>query len=209
MRFVGDIHGNFNDYSRSTVNDCKESIQVGDFGIGFASDYWHVKVTDWQKENPGHKFIRGNHDDPARSKAMPNYIKDGLIQDDMMFVGGAFSIDRSYRVKDVSWWEDEELSYDEFSSIVDTYQTVKPNIMITHDCPQIVADDMFFKSGFCLGKQIKTITGQALEVMFRIHQPKLWIFGHYHVTMQKKIGNTIFVCVGAEDFVDINLEDFR
>ena len=210
MRFIGDIHGAFNDYANFYTVGADESIQVGDFGIGFGSDFWHSKIEDWQIQNPKHQFIRGNHDDPEKCATMPGYIKDGYVKDDMMFVGGAYSIDKHIRLaNDWPWWENEQLSYREFEQIMDIYSVVKPNIMITHDCPQFAARHLFFDSGLCRGKQEPTITGQALEAMFRIHQPKLWIFGHYHIPMDRRLANTTFICVADNNYADINLEDFR
>jgi len=210
MRFIGDIHGNVEFYRTFLTVGCDESIQVGDFGIGFHGDYWHEKVAEWQKANPAHKFIRGNHDDPARVKTMPGYIKDGSVINTMMLVGGAYSIDKEVRLaNNWKWWEDEQLSYSRFQTVIDTYAITQPSVMVTHDCPHSVAKQMFFDTGMCMGKQVPTITGQALDAMFSIHQPKLWVFGHYHTTMQVKIGNTIFACVGADDYLDFNLEDFE
>lgn len=50
---------------------------------------------------------------------------------------------------------------------------------------------------------IATRTSTALQAMLDIHQPKEWIFGHYHYTLQFQIANeagemlrTKFTCVG-------------
>jgi Icc-related predicted phosphoesterase len=209
--FIGDIHGNFDYYSKYLIADSKRSIQVGDFGIGFAGAHWHDKVSDWMIDNPNHQFIRGNHDDPARCKTMPNYIADGTVQDDMMFIGGAWSIDQAYRTPGVSWWEDEELSIEQFNTLIDVYATVRPNIMVTHDGPMAATDHMFIKSGLAMfsGKLIPTRTGQALQAMFEIHQPSLWVYGHWHTTARAMIGRTEFVCVGENDVFDVTLDDYR
>ena len=48
MRIIGDIHGDLNAY-KAILEDCTtESVQIGDFGIGFARDYWHDKLAEWQ-----------------------------------------------------------------------------------------------------------------------------------------------------------------
>ena len=73
-------------------------------GLGFSGVYLpHDEVMN-------HKFIRGNHDDPQACREHPYWIKDGLIENDIMYIGGAWSIDREYRTEGVSWWRDEELS---------------------------------------------------------------------------------------------------
>lgn len=210
-RIVGDIHGQFHDYSIFTLNNCERSIQVGDFGIGFAGPYWHDKVTSFQETNPGHRFIRGNHDNPEKCKTMPGYIADGKIENDVMFIGGAWSIDQAWRTESIDWWADEELTIQELNSLVDVYSIVRPRIMITHDAPTDVTFEMFVQTGLAIGgsnsKKIRTRTGQALQAMFEIHQPDFWFFGHWHHTMAYSVGKTCFVCLGELDYIDVDLSD--
>jgi hypothetical protein len=217
-RIVGDIHGKFNDYTFFSLGQGRTrhngdapppecSIQIGDFGMGFYKDYWHDMVADWQTRNPGHRFIRGNHDDPARCKLMPGYIADGMVEGDVMYLGGAWSIDHAHRTEGVSWWRDEELSVMEFDRLLKVYQEVKPRVMITHDCPTSVAWDMFISRGDSIGgkKQVKTRTGEYLEWMWGIHKPELWFFGHWHQTRNINLMGTEFQCLGELDYVDVEL----
>lgn len=209
-RLIGDIHGRIYDYQSYSISDFKgPTIQVGDFGIGFAGPYWHESVAAWQQSNPQHRFIRGNHDNLSKCKSMPGFIKDGTIENDVMFIGGAYSIDVARRTEGVDWWRDEELSVAELSILVDVYASVKPRVMITHDAPTDVTEKMFILSGLAIGgmsaKKINTRTGQALQAMFDIHQPDEWYFGHWHHTMQYKYGRTIFQCIGELDYVDVEL----
>jgi hypothetical protein len=215
-RIIGDIHGKFYDYEvhclkmgfrHNTDHVPERSIQVGDFGIGFYSDYWHSEVGHWQNDNPTHRFIRGNHDDPAKCKTMPGYIEDGTIEDDVMYIGGAWSIDHAWRTPGVDWWADEELSYEELDKLISKFGQVKPRVVISHDCPTSVAYEMFLSKGLGLAgaPQIKTRTGEALQAMFELHQPELHIFGHWHNTREMTISGTKFVCLGELDFIDVEL----
>lgn len=213
VRFVGDIHGKTDDYkSYSLAGDGYDmSVQVGDFGFGFFSVQKTQFLEEWQLENPKHKFIRGNHDSPAICKKMPGYINDGQILNDMMFVGGAWSIDHYRRTEGVSWWRDEELSVEELNRMVDIYDVTRPEIMVTHDAPSDISYEMFVLSGLApnLGKRIYTRTGQALQAMFEIHQPKFWVFGHWHHDLEYVSNGTHFVCVGELGYVDIDTENFE
>ncbi len=214
VRIVGDIHGKIYDYrSYALVTGVRGrqivqpeySVQVGDFGIGFFSPFWHDKEVEWQKQHPQHRFIRGNHDDPALCKTMPGYIEDGTVEGDVMFVGGAWSIDYDWRTPGIDWWPDEELSYEELDKLITKFGQVKPRVMITHDCPTEVAWEMFLSKGLGLGdnKQIKTRTGEALQAMFDIHKPELWVYGHWHNTRRANIKGTVFQCLGELDFIDV------
>lgn len=217
-RIVGDIHGDFNEYSFYNLGvgrtrhmgdhvPPEHSIQVGDFGIGFYSEYWHDSVAEWQLANPGHRFIRGNHDDPVKCRLMPGYIPDGTVEGDVMYIGGAWSIDHAMRTEGLDWWRDEELSVMEFDRIAKIYEETKPRVMITHDCPTSVAWEMFLSKGLGLAgaPQIKTRTGEYLQFMFEMHQPELWFFGHWHNTRTMEINGTKFHCLGEHDYVDIDL----
>lgn len=220
-RLVGDIHGMFNDYKfyslgigRSLKKDehYERSIQIGDFGLGFGSAQRDTNINEWMKENPQHRFIRGNHDNPAVCKNMAGYIADGTVENDVMFIGGAWSIDNPNappgwykRTENVDWWKDEECSVEEFERILSIYEVVKPRVMITHDCPHNIAGEMFWGAGLLKGPRYNTRTGDFLQTLFELHQPEEWYFGHWHFTMKYKSGRTIFQCIGELDYVDIGL----
>lgn len=220
-RLVGDIHGMINDYrfyslgiGRSLKKDevFERSIQIGDYGLGFGKPERDARINEWMKENPQHRFIRGNHDNPAVVKTMAGYIPDGTVEGDVMFIGGAWSIDNPdappgwyKRTKDVNWWEDEECSEEEFARILDTYMQVKPRVMITHDCPHKIAGEMFWGSGLLKGPRYENRTGNFLQKLFDMHQPEEWYFGHWHFTMKHISGRTTFQCIGELDVVDVDL----
>lgn len=210
-RIIGDIHGDFFSYQMA-LSGIDQSIQLGDFFIGLGgNDYWHERINDFHSQNPGHRFIRGNHDDPARCKnEMVGWIPDGTIEGDTMLVGGAFSIDHFRRQAGVNWWEDEELSIEELYRLINLYAQAKPRIMITHDAPISVSEAMFVKTGLAIGKRnakaLPTYTGYALETMWSIHKPEIWMFGHWHHTTEFDAFGTHFHCLGLNDYVDFDLE---
>ena len=212
-RLIGDIHGEWELYHQTATDainfgGCERTIQVGDFGVGFSGPYWHDRADEFHWDGT-HRFIRGNHDDPTRCKKMAGWIHDGRIEDDVMFIGGAWSIDQAFRTEGVSWWQDEELSIEEFYRLIDVYDQVRPRVMITHDCPGDVSTEMFIQSGLALfkgnAKSIPTRTSIAFNTMLAIHQPEEWYFGHWHHSMKYKYGRTMFQCLGIHDYVDVEL----
>lgn len=212
-RLIGDIHGDFYSYRAQAIGDfAGPTIQVGDFGIGFGQgDYWHESVNDFHVKGK-HRFIRGNHDNPARCRDMSGWITDGTVEDDVMFIGGAWSIDNPVappgwyrRTAGVDWWDDEECSDEQFEDMLDSYDFCRPRVMITHDCPHNIAGDMFWGSGFLRGPRYNTRTGDFLQKLLDIHQPEEWYFGHWHKTMQHRHGRTQFHCIGILDYVDVEL----
>lgn len=194
-RLIGDIHGDMQAYS-NIISGCDRSIQVGDFGQGFITHSLAV---------PGkHEYIRGNHDDPFRCKMDAAWIPDGTIENDVMFVGGAWSIDWAYRIPGLTWWEDEECSVAALQHFIDKYLEVRPRVMITHECPDNIAGIMCSS----LGKtkyDIPSRTRDAFEIMWNHHKPEYWIFGHWHVDWRKEIEGTQFVCLDINEYMDIEL----
>ena len=197
--FIGDIHGNTqlvtkigNRYRDDNV------IQIGDFGIGFTNDPEHLP-----KLPANCRFIRGNHDDPSLCKKHPQWVKDGHTEitpngTKMMFVGGAWSIDWRLRTPGVSWWEDEQLSYSELNDMVDQYLSFKPDVMITHDAPQSVAQQMFLTGTH--KPLYPSRTSMAFDSMFESHKPMHWLFGHWHLSMTADILGTQFRCINTDSF---------
>lgn len=209
-RYIGDVHGLKNDLSLVLYNipdDVTSVVQVGDMGVGFGQgDYWHESLEDMLNSVNG-RFIRGNHDNPSECKQMVTWIKDGLVENDIMYIGGAWSIDYQWRTQGHDLWDDEELSYDRFTQLASVYETVKPRVMVTHDCPLSVSNELFIETGKSFsGKQFKTRTGAALDTMFSAHQPELWIFGHWHRDTDKVINGTRFICLNEMSYIDVDNE---
>lgn len=202
FRLIGDIHGKFKNYL-SLINESPyPTIQVGDYGLGF---YPHVDkgLYEVMKNNIHHRFIRGNHDNLAVCKTFPNYIPDGTVEGNMMFVGGAKSIDRGPERQGIDYWGDEEVSYQEMNSIIDLYEKIKPEIMITHDCPNSVVEPLNFMRHNFTKTNKGSQTRQAFDVMLTIHRPKIWVFGHWHISVDRLIHGTRFICLNELEYVDI------
>lgn len=205
-RFIGDVHGKFRQYEK-IISDAKSppSIQVGDLGIGFkrligevvhySSNPSFDKMTLYNA-----RFIRGNHDNPEVCQRHACYIPDGTIIKNMMFIGGAFSIDRSLRTEGLDWWADEELSIEKLNRLVDVYEKEKPEVMVTHECPESVSNLLVSKKW-----DISSRTRQAFESMFYKHKPKLWIFGHWHVSFDYIMEGTRFICLDELEYKDIDI----
>lgn len=186
MRYIGDIHGKVDRYLPLTQG--VDSIQVGDFGMGF------MPTPDLPTNA---RFIRGNHDSPDICRQHPNWIPDGTVEGDTMFIGGAWSIDREYRTEGVSWWADEELSIAELDQMIDLALKARPRVMVTHDCPMDVIQPLF--GAHPIGNR----TQQALNSIWQLCQPELWIFGHWHQNRDITIRGTRFICLAELAWIDL------
>lgn len=206
ITIIGDVHGYTKSYQkwlRDNLDPEHRSIQIGDMGLGFPGVGLPAPGTP--AVGPSHKFFRGNHDAPAKCRQHPNYLGDyGYLEQDKLFwVAGAFSIDKMWRVEDVSWWADEELSYPELEKAIDLYLQVKPRFVLSHDCPEKASQTLLYSmSGDYFAAKAECITSrtcQALQAMLNLHQPEKWIFGHYHVDKTFTVPGytTEFICVGG------------
>lgn len=184
ITIIGDVHGLVSEYKKITDN-CDKSIQLGD--MNFDYDFFSKKNI-----NTNHKFLCGNHDCPDKAKLCPNNLglfgKIDLEGKNGYFVSGALSIDKHMRTVGYDWFENEQLSYEQMTEAIADYQNVKPDIVLSHDCPLTIRREVW-------GYNDRNLTCMGLEMMFSIHRPKLWVFGHMHRTLDIKIENTRFICL--------------
>lgn len=197
---IGDIHGSTHTYQKfiERLPAGQRTVQIGDMGIGF-------KGVGLSKMSENHTWFRGNHDDPTKCRKNPNYRGDfGYDPNTGIFhVAGAWSIDRAYRTEGISWWADEELSYEELDAAVELYRFTHPRFILSHEAPAKAANTLlqsmcgayFAAKGECANSR----TGQALQIMLDYHSPEQWVFGHYHLDKEFYTPGfeTQFHCVGG------------
>jgi Calcineurin-like phosphoesterase len=195
--FVGDVHTKVKQFGQlldKLLTPGALVFQLGDMGLGFGS-------TVLPKQPPQFRWIRGNHDDPAKCRAHPNYLGDYgyVLPLRLFYVAGAFSIDWEWRQEYMKvagsplWWPDEELSEIELGEAEVLYRKSKPEIMVSHECPSSVATALLLGLNV-KGERAHSRTAQALQRMLEAHQPKHWVFGHYHVDRTMVLDGTVFRC---------------
>lgn len=208
LRVIGDVHGKFKPY-RNIIRDVPFSIQVGDMGVGFmgfrGGELRSLTNPPYDAMAEGrHLFIRGNHDNPDVCRRQKHWIPDGSVVDGVYCLGGAVSIDRAYRTEGLDWWADEECSYAALERMIDDYALIKPEVVITHDCPDSIAGEIL--ASFRKGRiEDGSRTRVALERMLAIHQPRHWLFGHWHESLSFVLGRTRFQCLNELEFTDIEI----
>ena len=191
MLFIGDTHGKFRPLRKICAAVApKKCIQLGDMGLGFGMDYDFPNCENLS-------FIRGNHDSPKVCRNTSSFLGDFgyLEKEDIFFVSGAFSVDKRFRTIGRDWWEDEELSYEQWERVHKLYEEHKPKIVITHGCPYRMI------SSIC-GNPIRSITATGLDALLNIHQPEIWVFAHFHIFKTITEEKTLFVALGELDVWD-------
>jgi hypothetical protein len=139
------------------------------------------------------------------SRMPPNALGDyGLWQvpdtdHKIFYVRGAWSIDGEYRrrqqaASDGIWWYPrEQMSVPECNAAIEFYEKEKPEVVVSHAAPTMILKNL--RLVFSGGEIIATNTGRMLDLMWKIHQPKLWVFAHYHQFWEGVIDKTHFICL--------------
>jgi hypothetical protein len=134
----------------------------------------------------------------------PNYLGDygwwkipGLSDGKkLFFIRGGWSIDgRIRRRNNWGWWPREQMSKKECERAIAYYEQEKPDFVVTHTCPFDLMKKMTL--GWS-GLPIPNATNRMLNLMFESHQPKLWVFGHFHQMFKHQLGKTTFI--GVNEF---------
>ena len=167
--FIGDVHGNLiHCLKTSEKNPDATIVQIGDYGVGF------IPLDVFMRLPKNFKFFPGNHDCRTLCHNLPHCLGDyGDVDGKFFFVSGADSIDKDQRVEGVSWWADEELTYKQAEHAFDLWVKSKAQVLVSHDCPQMIAqyNHLIYDS---------TLTRQLLNRMIEARKPKIIIYGHHH-----------------------------
>jgi predicted phosphodiesterase len=203
IRIISDVHGQgwlHKDMLSNRYGHFDYSVQIGD--LGFKYDY--LKDLD----SNVHKFFGGNHDNYNLINNVPHNLGDfGQLKfgdtsfNDVFFMRGAYSIDKSSRIEGLSWWPEEEMSYSTLKKCIKEYKDVRPKYVLSHTCPGFLVSYLIGANRALLN----TKTNEAMDQMFDVHQPQLWVFGHFHMNFMKIVGNTTFLCLKDDTFMDLEI----
>lgn len=157
----GDIHGDFEPlvFKMCMQYDMHDTLVIvaGDCGFGFhAEGYYEQVYRRVQKRLSEHNcwvaMVRGNHDDSAyfaeekmtheRFRTMPDYSVVSACGHQILCVGGAISIDRSFRLAEMRrhpdkqyYWPNEPTRYDAMLVEELAATGVKIDTVVTHTAP--------------------------------------------------------------------------
>jgi predicted phosphodiesterase len=205
IALAGDWHAN-TAWARRAIDHAHQLgaqhiVHLGDFGYDFDPGYL-IRVNDALFANDLHLwFIDGNHENFNKLNRYP-------IEDDgrrhltsrihhlprgyrwewhgvrFLAVGGAHSVDRPFRVTDLSWWPQEWLTDDDIANAINGGPV---DVLISHDCPTGV--DIPGLDGNPHGfPELEIMRAnehrQRLATIVAHTKPKMIYHGHYHVAYQ-------------------------
>lgn len=205
---IGDTHADAtfvaNIHRAIKPDDVDVIVQLGDFGFTFPDSLLH-SIYAWLDKEPGRLWywIDGNHDE---HNYIQNVIMDGESGDfpishfhermfycprgsvamignkKALFVGGAYSIDKRYRVPDISWWSQEMITHADVDHALENVHRVGGaiDVMFTHDSPnhRWLVNELS-AHGYKVDQDSYANRMNLTSIVERVH-PKVLYHGHYH-----------------------------
>ncbi|MBP5092092.1 MAG: metallophosphoesterase [Bacilli bacterium] len=195
---TGDTHG-LVDFGRlvtyfSTRHVSRDDILIilGDAGIvwneetPYAPYYEELGLTIY--------YIDGNHENFFLLNKLPIVERNGarmhrvsehifhILRGEVLHLGGysflclggATSIDKAYRIEGISYWREENISYEDMENVFNNLEKEGDHFdfVLTHCAPTSVIRHMFQYEGDGDTKILETL---AMRISYND-----WLFGHYH-----------------------------
>ena len=198
----------FKNYDKEIQKDPNTAVIIlGDAGLNWTLDEYDAQIKN--SLNKHYSFtiycVRGNHEArPQNVEGMHliydedvhgevyiqdkwpkiKYFKDFglyLINDlEVAVIGGAYSVDKWYRLKSgFRWFEDEQLTDEEMIAATAELTGMEVDIVLTHTCPISWVPRDLFLSGIDQSN-VDNSMELFLEEIAKCFGWKVWLFGHYH-----------------------------
>lgn len=109
----------------------------------------------------------------------------------VLVIGGAYSIDKNYRLMNGrKWFKDEQLTAIEKDSILDNLKGKKVDVILSHTCPRKYEPTEVFMKGIDQSLIDKSMEDFLDRIEDEVSYDK-WYCGHYHT--EKKIDKLEFM----------------
>ena len=205
---TGDMHREF--YRLHDIEKNKDNMLIilGDAGINYYLDE-RDKLLKEQLNSYNIKLfcVQGNHEERPKNistykeidmfggkvyieEEYPNLIfaKNGELYDidnkKALVIGGAYSVDKNYRIiYGHPWFKDEQLSKEEKDNILNKYKNEHIDIILSHTCPLKYEPTEVFMKGIDQSDVDKSMEQFLNKVEESINYDK-WYCGHYHTEKQ-------------------------
>lgn len=205
---TGDTHREF--YRLHDIEKNKDNMLIilGDAGINYYLDE-RDKMLKEQLNSYNIKLfcVQGNHEERPENistykevdmfggkvfieEEYPNLIfaKNGELYEidnkKVLLIGGAYSVDKNYRIiYGHPWFKDEQLSKEEMNNILNKYKGQHIDIVLSHTCPLKYEPTEVFMKGINQSDVDKSMEKFLDKVEESIDYDK-WYCAHYHTEKQ-------------------------
>ena len=205
---TGDTHREFYRLHNIEQNKDNTLIILGDAGINYYLNEEDKKLKEYLNDyNIKLFYIQGNYEERPENISTykevdmfggkvfieENYqnlifAKNGELYNidnkKVLVIGGAYSIDKDYRLTyGHQWFKDEQLSKEEMNNILNKYKDKHIDIILSHTCPLKYEPTEVFMKGIDQSKVDKTMEIFLNKVEENVNYDK-WYCGHYHTEKQ-------------------------
>jgi len=199
---TGDTHGEYNEFLNrlKDKNLSKDDFVIvcGDFGFVWNDQYHRYFLAKLTAVPFTILFIDGNHEDFDLLGTYPviewhggkvhkvanniYHLMRGQLFDiegkTFFTIGGAYSVDKSFRTEGKSWWKDELPSDEDYKTADHTLNNCnfKTDFVLTHTIPKTAVCML----GIAPDPHDAELTGY-LDWLFEKLDFKAWFAGHFHI----------------------------
>lgn len=236
--FSGDWHGN-EFWATGIIKNAAWSgadtiLQAGDYGYDFDYSFRSIveqTCTEWDVMV---YFVDGNHDDhnfiwrheldedgfyviSDHVRAIPRGKRWQWWGKTFLGLGGAVSVDKSFRTPYIEWWPTETITLGDMQRAV---EGGKVDVMVTHDCPAGVKIPGIIPGDYSQWPKQQIIEAEHhREQLWKVWdtvRPDLLVHGHYHIPYETEYDGThvigldcdgttwnrnVYIANGVEDLV--------
>ena len=206
LRIVGDIHGHvgqfYSDAYEAKLWHGIRTIGLGDMGFYDEFKDAQLHMQHFESSAGGKSslplVLPGNHDyyplidkDPY----LPMWGNDEAQK--IMWVGGAYSIDKNSRKPGETWFPEEEIADDQRADIIHTAYGTDADVILSHDAPYSIVSQIFnYGDGPSRTGKLLDDVLEGLEFQTTDNQRSItWVFGHHHKNLLFQYKNFTFVCL--------------
>lgn len=222
IAIIGDNHGDSVRYrklmKRLSAKGVKVVIFVGDKGVWRTDRYHHLVNNEAVRLNIAVLFIDGNHEDHPFLLSWPVnehglgvvpeteleprmfYLPRGLVFEvagtSFIALGGAHSIDHTYRTVGLDWFEEEDITQDDVDRALKNLAESGPvDVMLSHDIPAGVAFDhpSHGRPLSVISQSRNAWNSECLRAVLNAAEPAYLFCGHWHkrMSLSARAGQTI------------------
>jgi predicted phosphodiesterase len=212
LLLVSDTHGLFKALEDGFIHaknyGCDAVFQLGDYGYWpkdtkKKSDFLNqVNILINRHDIPLY-WLPGNHEDwnaleILEKEASGLFIEDGFggfyspkihiwTWDGINYlsIGGAYSIDNKYRIRDVTWFPQESITPEDIEPLLNSFY--KADVILSHDAPI----DFFPPNSVSPMDQYNILMSRLnLQKALLSSDPKILVHGHCHIRHSYYVANT-------------------
>lgn len=229
--FLGDIHGDYHCISYylkdKDLFNCL-IYQVGDFGVGFDPNSEKLILNQvnniLRERNSKVIVIRGNHDNPEFFGEMKHkfsnidFLSDytistviiNQVEQNILGIGGAISIDRTVKEKKGYYFKDEKANSITDPAFLNSIKNI--NIIVTHTSPDFVfpfrisqiVEEYALTDKTLKGEltQERQQLGNMINYLIGVNSETLthYFYGHFHKNSREEYKDVKFECLDINQF---------